>query len=126
MNINKSLNEWLYKGTQSTHLTFDVLLQFWCYTIIFTTDIEKVCLQMQIVDPDEAHLRFLRCEDYFANATNLTLSCIMLKHGQPYFETFAVFTLQDFESMFGYFLTLRMGGLIYNHFARVTVEVASS
>ena len=28
--------------------------------------------------------------------------------------------------MFGHFLILDMGGLIYNHFARVTIKVASS
>ena len=36
----------------------------------------------------------------------LTLYFIMLKNGQTYFKNIAVFTPQDFESMFGHFSTL--------------------
>ena len=42
----------------------------------------------------------------------LTLSCIMLWNGQTYFKNPAVFTPQDFQSMFGHFTTLCMTGLI--------------
>ena len=40
-----------------------------------------------------------------------TLSYIMLKNGQTYFKNLAVFTPQDFQSMFGHFSTLGMKGL---------------
>ena len=36
----------------------------------------------------------------------LTLYCIMLKNGQTYFKNLAVFTPQDFKSMFGHFSIL--------------------
>ena len=35
----------------------------------------------------------------------------MLKNGQTYFKNFAVFTPQDFKSMFGHFSTLCNKGL---------------
>ena len=36
----------------------------------------------------------------------------MIKNGHTYFKNLAVITPQDFESMFGHFLTLPMKGLI--------------
>ena len=105
-------------NTFSTLLILDVWLQFWCYAITFTTDIEKVCLQIQIVDPNKTYWRFLPFENYFANAANLSLLCTILKNGQSYFENFAMFTVQDFKSMFGHFLTFCLRGLIWNHFTR--------
>ena len=42
----------------------------------------------------------------------LTLYCIMLKNGQTYFKNLAVFTPQDFYSMFGHFSTLCNKGLM--------------
>ena len=36
----------------------------------------------------------------------------MLNNGQTYFRNLAVFTPQDFQSMFGHFTTLCMKGLI--------------
>ena len=38
----------------------------------------------------------------------------MLKKGQTYFKIFAVFKLQDFESLLGYFSTLCMEELNFN------------
>ena len=37
----------------------------------------------------------------------------MLKNGQTYFKNLAVFTPQDFKSMFGHFSTLCNKGLMY-------------
>ena len=37
----------------------------------------------------------------------------MLNNGQTYFKSLAVWTPQDFKSMFGHFLTLCMKRLIY-------------
>ena len=36
----------------------------------------------------------------------LTFSCIMLNNGQAYYKNLAVFTPQDFKSMFGLFTTI--------------------
>ena len=39
----------------------------------------------------------------------------MLKNGQTYVKNLAVFTPQDFQSIFDHFSTLSMKGLIYIH-----------
>ena len=44
--------------------------------------------------------------------TCLTLLCIVIKNGQEYFNKPVMFTPKDFQSMFGYFSTLYMKGLI--------------
>ena len=43
--------------------------------------------------------------------STLTLSRIMLKNGQTYFKNLAVFTAQDFQSMFDHFSASCMKGL---------------
>ena len=43
--------------------------------------------------------------------TILTLYFIMLQNGEIYFKNLAVFTPQDFKSMFDHFATLRNKGL---------------
>ena len=40
---------------------------------------------------------------YLVRWSTLTFSHVMLKNGQAYFKYLAVFTLQDFQSMFGNF-----------------------
>ena len=37
---------------------------------------------------------------YVFDIPSLTVSCIMMKNGQGYFKNLALFTAQDFESMF--------------------------
>ena len=44
-------------------------------------------------------------EFLFSLEKELTLSCIMLKNGQTYFENLEVRTTQDFQSMFSHFST---------------------
>ena len=44
-------------------------------------------------------------EFLFSLERELTLSCIMLKNGQTYFENLEVRTTQDFQSMFSHFST---------------------
>ena len=44
-------------------------------------------------------------EFLFSLEKELTLSCIMLKNGQTYFENLEVRTTQDFQSMIGHFST---------------------
>ena len=46
-----------------------------------------------------------------ATKCSLTLSCIMLQNSQTYFKNLAVFTPQDFKSMFDHFTTLCTKGL---------------
>ena len=48
---------------------------------------------------------------FFFTFTYLTLSCTMLKNGQRYFKSIAVFTQQDFKSMFDHFSKSCMKGL---------------
>ena len=42
----------------------------------------------------------------------LTISCVMLKNAQMYFENLAVFTLQNFKSIFRHFSTLYIKSLV--------------
>ena len=44
----------------------------------------------------------------------LTLSCIILQNGQTFFKNLAVWTPQDFWSMFGHFTTLCVEGLTHS------------
>ena len=44
-------------------------------------------------------------EFLFSLEKELTLSCIMLKNGQTYFENLEVRTTKDFQSMFSHFST---------------------
>ena len=48
---------------------------------------------------------------YFRLICQITFSCIMLLYCQTYFKNLAVFTLQDFKSMFCHFTTLCIEGL---------------
>ena len=46
----------------------------------------------------------------------------MLKNGQTYFKNLAVFTPQDFKSLFGYFSTLWNKGLKNEAYIKVRLQ----
>ena len=48
---------------------------------------------------------------YVVGKMALTLPCMILKNGPTYFNNLPVFTLQDFQNMFGHFSILCKKGL---------------
>ena len=62
-----SLNDCFYKYAQLTPLLFDILLRFRTFLIALTSDIEKAFLHISINEQDRDFLRFLWCDDVFAD-----------------------------------------------------------